>query len=159
MIKVTVIALGKLKEKYLLDAVKEYAKRLSSYCKLDLVEIEPLRISDKPSVNEINNILDKEAELILKKIPQNSEVIALCVEGRGLSSEKFAEKIKQSESMGKSITFIIGSSYGLSEKVKQMSSFRLSVSQMTFPHQLFRAMLLEQIYRAFKINEGSAYHK
>ena len=159
MIKLTVIALGKLKEKYLLEAVKEYAKRLSGYCKLDIVEIEPIRLSDKPSQSEINNTLDKEADIIIKKIPQNSKVITLCVEGKELTSEKFAEDIKQCESMGNSMTFIIGSSYGLSESVKRLSSFRLSVSQMTFPHQLFRVMLLEQIYRAFKINEGSAYHK
>ena len=159
MIKVTLIALGKLKEKYLVDAVKEYSKRLSGYCKFDIIEIEPIRLSDKPSMSEINNILDKESELIIKKIPQNSEIITLCVEGKGLTSEKFAEKIEQSENMGKSITFIIGSSYGLSEKIKKMSNFRLSLSEMTFPHQLFIVMLLEQIYRAFKINEGSAYHK
>lgn len=159
MIKVTLIALGRLKEKYLTEAVKEYSKRLSGYCKLEIIELEPLRISDKPSQNEINNTLEKESELILKKIPQNSEVITLCVEGRGMTSEGFAEKIQNLENMGKSITFIIGSSYGLSEKIKQMSGLRLSVSEMTFPHQLFRVMLLEQIYRAFKINEGSAYHK
>ncbi len=159
MIKVTLIALGKLKEKYLADAVKEYSKRLSGYCKLDVVEIEPIRLSDKPSRLEIDNVLDKESELIFKKIPQNSEVISLCVEGNGMTSPLFAEKIKQCENIGKSITFIIGSSYGLSEKVKQMSNFKLSLSEMTFPHQLFRVMLLEQIYRAFKINEGSAYHK
>ncbi len=159
MIKVTIIALGKLKEKYLADAVKEYAKRLSGYCRPEIVEIEPLRLSDKPSKSEIINILDREAELILKKIPQNSFVFSLCVEGKGMTSPAFADKIRQCENIGKSITFIIGSSYGLSDKIKQMSNFRLSVSEMTFPHQLFRVMLLEQIYRAFKINEGSAYHK
>lgn len=159
MIKVTLIALGKLKEKYLADAVKEYSKRLSGYCKLEILELEPLRLSDKPSQSEIDNILDKEAELILKKIPQNSYVFSLCVEGKGMTSPAFADKIRQCENMGKSVTFIIGSSYGLSNKIKQISNFKLSLSEMTFPHQLFRVMLLEQIYRAFKINEGSAYHK
>lgn len=159
MINVTVIALGKLKEKYLLDAVKEYAKRLSGYCKLEIVEIEPIRLSNNPSQSEINSVLDRESDLIIKRIPKNSEVISLCVEGKQMESPEFAQKINQYESIGKSITFIIGSSFGLSEKIKQMSNFRLSLSKMTFPHQLFRVMLLEQIYRAFKINEGSAYHK
>ena len=159
MIKVTVIALGKLKEKYLSDAAKEYAKRLSGYCKLDIVELEPIRINDKPSQSEIHNTLEKEAELIIKKIPQNSEIVTLCVEGKGMTSPEFAKKVRLCEDMGKSITLIIGSSYGLSDKVKALSSLRLSLSEMTFPHQLFRVMLLEQIYRAFKINEGSAYHK
>ena len=159
MIKVTLIAIGRLKEKYLSDAVKEYSKRLSGYCKLDIIELEPIRLSDKPSATEIKNTLEKEAELIIKKIPQNSEVITLCVEGKGMTSPEFAKKLKLCEDMGKSITFIIGSSYGLSEKIKALSSLRLSLSEMTFPHQLFRVMLLEQIYRAFKINEGSAYHK
>lgn len=159
MIKITLIALGRLKEKYLAEAVKEYSKRLSAYCKLDIVELEPLRLSDKPSNAEIDNVLEKETEIILKKIPQGSEVITLCIEGKSLSSNGFASKIKVLENMGKSITFIIGSSYGLSNRIKQMSGMRISVSEMTFPHQLFRVMLLEQIYRAFKINEGSAYHK
>ncbi len=159
MIKITLIALGKLKEKYLAEAVKEYSKRLSAYCKLDIVELEPIRLSEKPSNAEISNVLEKETDIILKKIPQGSEIITLCVEGKGLSSNEFASKIESFENMGKSITFVIGSSYGLSDRIKQISSFRLSLSEMTFPHQLFRVMLLEQIYRAFKINEGSAYHK
>ncbi len=159
MIKITLIALGKLKEKYLTEAVKEYSKRLSAYCKLDIIELEPIRLSDKPSDAEIGNVLEKETDFILKKIPQGSEVITLCIEGKSLSSNEFASKIESLENMGKSITFIIGSSYGLSDRIKKMSGFKLSLSEMTFPHQLFRVMLLEQIYRAFKINEGSAYHK
>lgn len=159
MIKVTLIVLGKLKEKYLVDAVKEYFKRLSAYSKFEIIEIEPVRIGEKPSDSEIYNALEKESELILKKIPSNNEIISLCVEGKGLSSFDFAEKIKDYQNYGKGITFIIGSSYGLSEKIKNISDFKLSLSEMTFPHQLFRVMLLEQIYRAFKINEGSPYHK
>ncbi len=159
MIKVTVIALGRLKEKYLREATAEYEKRLSRYCQLDIVEIEPLRLPEKPSIAEIENALQKEAELILKKIPKNSEVFALCVEGKQLSSENFAKKVSNLSQQGKNITFIIGSSYGLSEDVKRISSTRLSLSEMTFPHQLFRVMMLEQVYRAFKINEGSTYHK
>ena len=159
MIKITLISLGKLKEKYLNEAVKEYTKRLSAYAKLDIIELEPVKLPDKPSRSEIENALLKESELILKKIPQNSEIITLCVEGQELSSPDFAKKIENLEAMGKSITLIIGSSYGLSENIKKQSHLRLSLSQMTFPHQLFRVLLLEQVYRAFKINEGSQYHK
>ena len=159
MIKITIIALGKLKEKYLESAVSEYQKRLSRYCKLDILELEPVRLPEKPSQAEIDTALSKEAEMIIKKIPVGSDVFTLCIEGKPLSSEKFAENISLSQNNGKNLTFVIGSSYGLSEKVKSLSKLKLSFSQMTFPHQLFRVMLLEQIYRAFKINEGSAYHK
>lgn len=151
--------LGSLKEKYLKEACKEYEKRLSRYCNLEIIEIEPVRISDKPSQTEIENALKKEAELINKKIPQNTKVITLCVEGKPLSSEGFAKEINLQTSMGKGLCFIIGSSYGLDGEIKTKSDMRLSLSEMTFPHQLFRVMLLEQIYRAFKINEGSTYHK
>ena len=159
MIKVTLITLGKLKEKYLSEAQKEYEKRLSRYCNLDIIELEPVKLSDKPSKAEIDNALDKECEMIMKKIPTNSRVISLCVEGKGMDSPEFAKKISDISDMGGSITFIIGSSYGLSERIKKQSDIRLSVSSMTFPHQLFRIRFLEQIYRAFKIIEGSTYHK
>lgn len=159
MIKINLITLGRLKEKYLSAAVCEYAKRLSRFCNLEICEIEPVRISEKPSQSEIDAALEREAELIAKKILPESSVIALCVEGKGMASEEFAQRIKSQCDMGRSVTFIIGSSYGLSERVKKMADLRLSLSQMTFPHQLFRVMLLEQLYRAFKINEGSAYHK
>lgn len=159
MIKITLIALGKLKEKYLSDAVQEYKKRLSRYCSFDICEIEPIRLSDKPSEAEINNALEKESQIILKKIPSGSKVISLCVEGKEMPSEQFAKRIEEFCNAGQNITFIIGSSYGLCETVKKQSDIKLSLSQMTFPHQLFRVMLLEQTYRAFKINEGSTYHK
>lgn len=159
MIKLTIIALGKLKEKYLQDACNEYKKRLGRYCNLEVIELEPVRLSEKPTAAEVKSALAKEADLIIKKIPQNAEIYTLCVEGKQLSSEKFAENIADSQNFGKNITFIIGSSYGLSDTIKAMSKLKLSFSAMTFPHQLFRTMLLEQIYRAFKINEGSTYHK
>lgn len=159
MMKITVICLGKLKEKYLSAACDEYRKRLSRYCSLDFVELEPVKLPDKPSKSEIDLALDKEADLILKKIPQNSEVYTLCIEGKQLSSESLAEKVSALKNMGKSLAFVIGSSYGLSQKIKSLSQLKLSFSQMTFPHQLFRVMLLEQIYRSFKIDEGSEYHK
>lgn len=159
MIKITIIALGKLKEKYLREASAEYEKRLSRYCKLEIVELEPIKISEKPSQSEIDSALNKESEMIIKKIPVGSKVFSLCVEGKQFSSEEFAKKNDAIFSSGGSLTFIIGSSYGLDEKVKKLSDVKLSLSEMTFPHQLFRVMLLEQIYRSFKISEGSTYHK
>ena len=159
MIKVTLITLGKLKEKYLRDAVDEYAKRLSRYCKLEIVELNPVNLPEKPSQSEINLALEKEAELIEKRIPDGSVVTALCVEGKAMSSEKLADFVNVNTNGGKNMCFIIGSSYGLSDTIKQRAGLKLSLSEMTFPHQLFRVMLLEQIYRAFKINEGSTYHK
>ena len=157
---ITVICLGKLKEKYLKDAVDEYTKRLSAYGKVDIVELNPVRLSDNPSAQEIDNALQKEAEEIKKKIPNNSYTFALCIEGKPKSSESFAQTIKTAAIGGKSsITFIIGSSFGLSESVKALADNRLSFSPMTFPHQLMRVMLLEQIYRAFQINNNGKYHK
>ncbi len=159
MIKITLITLGKLKEKYLRDAVEEYAKRLSRYCKLDIIELSPVTLSDNPSHSEIDTALLKEAETIEKRIPDGSIVTALCVEGKSNTSEQLAEFVEKNTNEGKNMCFIIGSSFGLSDTVKQKSNLKLSLSTMTFPHQLFRVMLLEQIYRAFKINEGSTYHK
>ena len=159
MIKITLICLGKLKEKYLKEACDEYTKRLSRYCSFEIAELEPVRLPEKPSTAEIDAALSKEAEMIIKKIPQNSDLYALCVEGKPLSSEAFAQNIAISQNVGKNVAFVIGSSYGLAEKIKALSKTRLSFSAMTFPHQLFRVMLLEQIYRAFKINEGGTYHK
>lgn len=159
MIKITLLTLGKLKEKYLRDAVDEYAKRLSRYCKLDIVELNPVSLPEKPSQSEIDTALLKEAELIDKRIPDGARVITLCVEGKSFTSEKLADFINTNTNNGTNMCFIIGSSYGLSEAVKQKSDLQLSLSEMTFPHQLFRVMLLEQIYRAFKINEGGTYHK
>ena len=156
MIKVTVIALGKLKEKYLRDAVEEYAKRLRRYCAFSVKELEPVRLPDKPSENEIKTALLREAEDIRRACPKSAYKIALCVEGKKLSSEEFSKRILSGVS---ELVFIIGSSYGLCEDIKNECDLRLSVSDMTFPHQLFRVMLSEQIYRAFKIGEGSAYHK
>ncbi len=159
MIKITLITLGKLKEKYLRDAIDEYAKRLSRYCKLDVVELTPVSLPDNPSQTEVDVALNKEAEMIEKRIPDGSIVTALCIEGKSFSSENLANFVEKNTNSGKNMCFIIGSSYGLSSSVKQRANLKLSLSAMTFPHQLFRVMLLEQIYRAFKINEGSTYHK
>lgn len=157
---ITVIALGKLKEKYLRDAVDEYTKRISAYGKVDIIELNPVRLSDSPSQTEIDNALTKEAEEIKKKIPNGSYVFSLCIEGKEKSSEQLARSIKEVTLNGKSsIVFIIGSSFGLSPEIKKLSDCRLSFSPMTFPHQLMRVMLLEQIYRAFQINNNGKYHK
>ncbi len=157
---ITVIALGKLKEKYLRDAVDEYSKRISAYGRLDIIELNPVRLSDNPSQNEIANSLTKEADDIKKKIPNNSYVFALCIEGKEKSSEQFAKTIDSAIINGKSnLVFIIGSSFGMSDEIKNLADFKLSFSPMTFPHQLMRVMLLEQIYRAFQINNNGKYHK
>lgn len=160
MIKITVIALGRLKEKYLRDASDEYSKRLSRYCKLNIVELEPVRLPDNPSQKQIDSALEQEGQKILGSISDNTHIISMCIEGENLSSEQFAEYInKVSVQSSSNIAIIIGSSFGLCDKIKQMSAKKLSFSKMTFPHQLARIMLLEQVYRAFKINEGSDYHK
>ncbi len=160
MIGVNIICEGKLKEKYLRDACDEYKKRLGAFCKLNITELSPRRLSDNPSPAEIENALAAEGKEILSKIPSNSYVYAMCIEGSQLPSEKLAMKIAQNAVDGSgSITFIIGGSFGLSEEVKKRADFRLSMSQMTFPHQLARVMLLEQLYRAFNINNGGKYHK
>ena len=157
---ITVIALGKLKEKYLRDAIDEYSKRISAYGRLDIIELNPVRLSDSPYQTEIDNALAKEAEEIKRKIPNGSYIFSLCVEGKEKSSEQLAQAIKEIALNGKSnIVFIIGSSFGLSPEIKKLSDCRLSFSPMTFPHQLMRVMLLEQIYRAFQINNNGKYHK
>ena len=160
MIKIKIIALGKLKEKYLREATEEYAKRISAYASLEICELEPVRLPEKPSEGEIEKALAKEAELIKKKIPENALVTAMCIEGKQYSSEELSSLLSSEISGGRgNLVFIIGSSHGLHSDVKSMARIKLSFSKMTFPHQLFRIMLLEQIYRSFKIEEGSGYHK
>lgn len=157
---ITVICLGKLKEKYLSDAVTEYSKRISAYGKLDIIELNPVKLSENPSESEIKTALEKEALEIIKKTPPNAFIVPLCVEGELLSSEGLANKFNKISLSGKSnIVFIIGSSYGLADIIKEQAHLRLSFSKMTFPHQLMRVMLLEQIYRAFQINNNGKYHK
>ncbi len=160
MIKVTLITLGGLKEKFFIEAAKEYEKRLSRFCELKTVEINPVSLPDKPSRSQIENALLAEAALIEKKIPQNAEVFALCIEGKQVSSEELSEKLCDIADLGTgNIVFVIGSSYGLHNRIKSLAKFKLSMSKMTFPHKLARVMLLEQIYRAFMISSGGEYHK
>ena len=159
MIKVTIISMGRLKEKFFCAAQEEYAKRLSSYCNLEIIEIPPENLPESPSKSLVEAALLKEAEKIEKRMPKSCLRIALCVEGKRFTSEALAEKIENAVDRGNPICFIIGSSYGLHSSVKEKSDLKMSLSDMTFPHRLFRIMLLEQIYRSFKINEGGTYHK
>ena len=160
MLAVTLICVGKMKEPYLLSAFAEYQKRLGAYCRFTLTEIPEQRLPEEPSEKEIAAALEKEAAEIEKRIPAGALAVAMCVEGSQLSSPGFARKLADWQSAGHShICFLVGGSCGLAERVKQRAALRLSVSEMTFPHHLFRVMLAEQIYRAFKILEGGKYHK
>lgn len=150
---IKIICVGKIKEKYLIDAIKEYEKRLSKYTKLRIIE-----------VNDVDNqskdiILLKEKDLIIKHIDPRDFIITLEIDGNLINSVEFARKIDNIFNAHSTITFIIGGSYGLHDDIKAMSNYKLSFSKMTFPHQLFRVNLLEQIYRAFKINKNETYHK
>lgn len=160
MQKVTLICVGKLKEKFYAQATAEYSKRLSRFCKLEIVELPESRLSDSPSPAEISQALTAEAALIEAKLPKGSALVAMCIEGEELSSPQLAEKMRQFAVSGVSnLTFLIGGSVGLSPAIKAQADFRLSMSPMTFPHHLARVMLLEQIYRAYQINAGTKYHK
>lgn len=160
MMHIEIIAVGRLKEEYLRAAQSEYVKRLTPFCKIHITEIAEERISNKPSDAEIKGALKKEASAILKEIPQNSFVFSMCIEGKAFSSVEFSRKIDNAALDGiNSMVFIIGSSFGLDEEIKKQSSQKISFSSMTFPHQLVRIMLLEQIYRAFSIINNTKYHK
>ena len=157
---ISIISVGKLKEKYLKQAVDEYTKRLNRYCKIEIIELPDEKTPDNASEKEEQIIKEKEGELILSKIKDNMHVIAMDLKGEQITSEKFSTYIENCGVMGNSnIAFIIGGSLGLSEKVIKRANYKLCFSKMTFPHQLFRVMLLEQIYRAFRIIKGEPYHK
>ena len=160
MQKMTILCTGKLKEKFYLDAVAEYVKRLSRFCKLEIIELPEERLPEDPSPAQIEAALSKEADAVRAKLPNGCLVIAMCVEGRERSSEELAQLVGTWEqSSAKHLVFLIGGSYGLHPSIKAEAQVKLSMSPMTFPHHLARVMLLEQIYRAFKIREGSSYHK
>jgi 23S rRNA (pseudouridine1915-N3)-methyltransferase len=159
MLNVKFITLGTLKEAYLRDAAAEYEKRLGAFCRFELVQLKEERLSDDPSESEIKNALSKESEKILALIPARAYVVAMCVEGKQLTSPELAEKLEEISSRTSDVCFIIGSSFGLSDSVKQRADLRLSVSKLTFPHQLMRVILLETVYRAFNIQKGTRYHK
>ena len=160
MFSVTLITMGKLKEKFYISAAEEYAKRLKGYCEFTLLELPECRLPENPSPAEIAVGLDKEAELILQKIPKGSWFCIFTPEGKLLSSEAFADKLKEIKLSGKSSAcFLIGSSFGIAPQIKAKADFKLSMSPMTFPHHLARIMVLEQLYRAEAIQAGSKYHK
>ena len=160
MLNVSIICVGKLKEKFWTDACHEYAKRLKGFCSFSIVEVDEEKLPDMPSETQIQNTLEKEGQRILSKIPKNAKVISMCIEGKQRSSEKLARELADMAVNGaSSIAFVIGGSWGLSDEVKNMSFMHLSMSEMTFPHQLARVMLCEQIYRAFQINSNGKYHK
>lgn len=157
---ITILSVGKIKEKYLKDAVAEYTKRLSKYCKLEIIEVADEKTPDQASEVVERNIRDKEGERILRYVKEDTFVITLEIGGKMLGSEELAEKIRLLGVQGKSnITFIIGGSIGLGEAVRKRSDFALSFSKMTFPHQLMRVILLEQVYRSYRIISGEPYHK
>ena len=158
--KVKIICVGKLKEKYLKDAINEYSKRLSRFWTFEICELNDEKIPDNPSEAECDAVLRKEGDKILKSLSKDSYVISLCVEGKSISSEEFAQRMQKITLGGKStIDFIIGGSLGIHQSVKAISDFKLSFSAFTFPHQLVRLILAEQIYRTFKINANEEYHK
>lgn len=160
MRNINILCVGKLKEAFYADACAEYRKRLQRFCSLSLVELPEERLPDDPSRAQIDAALEKEAAAIEEKLPRGGAVVALCVEGRELSSEQLADTLSQYATRGVSqITFLIGGSFGLAERVKARADMRLSMSPMTFPHHLARVMLLEQIYRAYQIQSGTKYHK
>ena len=160
MQKVTVLCVGKLKEAFYAAAVAEYQKRLQRHCKLEIVELPEQKLPDTPSPAEIDQALAREAATLEERLPRGSALIALCIEGTELSSEALSKKLSQLTAAGGSqLTFLIGGSFGLHERVKARADLRLSMSPMTFPHHLARVMLLEQLYRAYQIDAGTKYHK
>lgn len=160
MFEITLITVGKLKEKFYLSAAQEYEKRLKGYCSFKLLELPEVRLPDSPSPAEITAGLDKEAQQILEKIPKGAWLCVLTPEGKLLSSEALANTLQEVKLSGKSSAcFIIGSSFGMAQKIKESAQLKLSMSPMTFPHHLARIMVLEQLYRAEAIQAGSKYHK
>ncbi len=160
MVDITLLAMGRLKEKFYLSAAAEYEKRLKGYCNFKLLELPECRLPENPSQAEIQAGLEKEADLIFSKVPKGAWLCVLTPEGRILSSEEFAGKLKDAKNAGKSsLCFVIGSSFGMSQRVKDRADFKLSMGKMTFPHHLARIMVLEQLYRAEAIQAGSKYHK
>lgn len=160
MLNINVICIGKIKEKYWTQAIDEYKKRLSAFCKFQIIELDEEKIKNNPSNSDIEKTINAEGKRIISKIPKNSYTVAMCIEGKIISSEEFSKKIDETALNGFStINFIIGGSWGLSAEVKNASQFKLSMSKMTFPHQMARVVLCEQIYRAFEISTNGKYHK
>jgi len=150
---IKIICVGKIKEKFYKEAIEEYQKRLSKYTKINIIEVEDINLNNEELIKQ------KESELIQKNIEKKDYIITLEIEGKELSSIELSKKIEELETTNPNITFIIGGSYGLANEIKELSNYKLSFSKLTFPHQLFRVILLEQIYRAYKIKNNESYHK
>ena len=159
MLTINIICVGKLKERYWRDAVEEYSKRMKPLCKLNTIELNEERVSDDPSDAQIRHTITAESDRIMQKLGKGDYVIAMCVEGRNISSEELSRKLEDISMTHSAIDLIIGGSWGLSDALKARADFKLSIGKMTFPHQLCRVMLLEQLYRAFQISGGTKYHK
>ena len=161
MLKINIICIGKIKEKYFTDAIAEYSKRLTAFCKFNIIELNEERIrSNDPNDSQIAEVLEAEGKRIMQKIGAGDYVAAMCIEGKMLSSEELSAALDKIALSGKStVDFVIGGSYGLSEEVKKRADLRLSMSKMTFPHQMARVILSEQIYRSFEISTNGKYHK
>lgn len=161
MLRINIICIGKIKEKYFTDAINEYAKRLSAFCKFQIVELAEEKIkSNTPNLSQIEEVIESEGKRIMQKINAGDYVVAMCIEGKMLSSEELSKTLDGVQINGKStVDFIIGGSYGLSQAIKSRADLRLSMSKMTFPHQMARMILSEQIYRAFEISTNGKYHK
>lgn len=159
MLSINILCVGKLKESYLREATEEYMKRMKPLCRLSIVELSEERVGDNPSAAEIRRTIDAESERVAAKIGKGDYVIAMCVEGHSLSSEELAQKLDAIPLTHSTVDLIIGGSWGLSDSLKARADLKLSMGRMTFPHQLCRVMLLEQLYRAFQINKGTKYHK
>lgn len=161
MLRINIICIGKIKEKYFTDAINEYAKRLSAFCKFQIVELAEEKIrSNTPNISQIEEVIESEGKRIMQKINSGDYVVAMCIEGKMLSSEELSKTLDGVQINGKStVDFIIGGSYGLSQAIKSRADLRLSMSKMTFPHQMARMILSEQIYRAFEISTNGKYHK
>jgi len=150
---IKIICVGKIKEKFFKEAIEEYQKRISKYTKIKIIEVEDINLNNEELIKQ------KESELIQKNIEKKDYIITLEIEGKELSSIELSKKIEELETTNPNITFIIGGSYGLSNEIKNISNYKLSFSKLTFPHQLFRVILLEQIYRSYKIKNNESYHK
>lgn len=159
MLSVNIICVGKLKESYLRGAIEEYSKRMKPLCKLSVIELPEERVGETPSPAEIRKTVDAESDRILQKLGKSDYVVAMCIEGKNPSSEELSQKLEEIQQLAGTVDFIIGGSWGLSDALKARADLRLSMGRMTFPHQLFRVMLLEQIYRAFQISRRTKYHK
>ena len=159
MLTINIICIGKIKEKFFKDAIDEYSKRLSKYCKLNILELPDEKIPDKTNINIENEIKSKECDNIIKHIKKDSYIICLDLKGKEFSSEELSKNIENISMQSSQITFIIGGSLGLTEKVLNMSNQKICFSKMTFPHQLIRVFLLEQLFRSFKISNGETYHR